>query len=80
MAGFAETGRISGNSAANAERAREMMGRQLSHMIRLVDDLLDVSRINQNKMELRRSRVLLADVISSAVETARPRSTTPGTS
>src|SRR5262249_3342184 len=36
------------------------------------DDLLDVSRISQNKMELRRSRVLLADVVSSAVETARP--------
>jgi PAS domain S-box-containing protein len=53
-------------------KARDIMERQLSHMVRLVDDLLDVSRINRNKMELRRSRVLLADVISSAVETARP--------
>ncbi|HEV7516913.1 MAG TPA: ATP-binding protein, partial [Thermoanaerobaculia bacterium] len=53
-------------------RTREMMGRQLSHMVRLIDDLLDVSRISRNKMELRRSRVLLADVVSSAVETARP--------
>jgi CheY-like chemotaxis protein len=41
-------------------------------MVRLIDDLLDVSRISQNKMELRRSRVPLADVVSSAVETARP--------
>jgi CheY-like chemotaxis protein len=41
-------------------------------MVRLVDDLLDVSRISQNKIELRRSRVQLADVISSAVETVRP--------
>jgi PAS domain S-box-containing protein len=49
-----------------------MMERQLGHMVRLVDDLLDVARINQNKMELRRSRVLLSDVMSSAVETARP--------
>ena len=49
-----------------------MMERQLGHMVRLIDDLLDVSRISQNKMELRRSRVLLADVVSSAVETARP--------
>jgi CheY-like chemotaxis protein/two-component sensor histidine kinase len=41
-------------------------------MVRLIDDLLDVSRISQNKMELRRSRVLLSDVVSSAVETSRP--------
>jgi PAS domain S-box-containing protein len=53
-------------------QARSMMERQLGHMVRLIDDLLDVSRINQNKMELRRSRVLLTDVLSSAVETARP--------
>jgi two-component system CheB/CheR fusion protein len=52
--------------------AREMMGRQLAHMVRLIDDLLDVSRISRNKLELRRERVLLADVINSAVETARP--------
>src|SRR5262245_37509771 len=52
--------------------AREVMTRQLAHMVRLIDDLLDVSRISRNKMELRRARVLLADAISSAVETARP--------
>jgi CheY-like chemotaxis protein len=49
-----------------------MMERQLGHMVRLVDDLLDVSRISLNKMELRRSRVLLANVVANAVETARP--------
>jgi CheY-like chemotaxis protein len=49
-----------------------MMERQLAHMVRLIDDLLDVSRISRNKMELRRSRILLSDVISNAVETARP--------
>jgi PAS domain S-box-containing protein len=53
-------------------KTRDMMDRQLSHMVRLIDDLLDVSRISLGKMELRRSRVLLADVVSSAVETARP--------
>jgi CheY-like chemotaxis protein/two-component sensor histidine kinase len=53
-------------------QARAMMERQLGHMVRLIDDLLDVSRITRNKMELRRSRVLLADAVSSAVETARP--------
>jgi PAS domain S-box-containing protein len=52
--------------------ARAMMERQLTHMVRLVDDLLDVSRINQQKMELRRARITLADVITSAIETARP--------
>src|SRR4029077_14099536 len=52
--------------------SREIMDRQLTHMVRLVDDLLDVSRISQNKMELRRSRVLLAEVVGSAVEATRP--------
>lgn len=52
--------------------ARDMMERQLGHMVRLIDDLLDVSRISRNKMELRRARILLSDVLSSAVETARP--------
>jgi PAS domain S-box-containing protein len=52
--------------------AREVMERQLGHMVRLIDDLLDISRIGQNKLELRRTRLLLADVVSSAVETARP--------
>ncbi len=60
-----------GNPDAVA-RARTMMERQLAHMVRLVDDLLDVSRINRNRMELRRSRLLLADVVNSAIETARP--------
>ena len=54
------------------DQAHRMMDRQLAHMVRLIDDLLDVSRITRNKMELRRSSVLLADIISSAVETARP--------
>ena len=49
-----------------------MMERQLSHMVRLIDDLMDVSRINQSKMELRRARISLQDVIHAAVETARP--------
>jgi CheY-like chemotaxis protein/two-component sensor histidine kinase len=41
-------------------------------MVRLIDDLLDVSRISRNKMELRRERVSLSDVVNNAVETARP--------
>ena len=60
-----------GNPRAVAN-ARAVMDRQLGHMVRLIDDLLDISRIGQQKLELRRSRVLLSDVVGSAVETARP--------
>lgn len=54
------------------DRARVMMDRQLAHMVRLIDDLLDVSRIGQNKMQLRRDRVTLAEVVESAVEASQP--------
>lgn len=64
--------RLAASDANAVAQARGMMDRQLSHMVRLIDDLLDISRISRNKMELRRSRVLLADIIHSAVETARP--------
>ncbi len=64
--------RLAEGDATAVAQARGMMERQLGHMVRLIDDLLDISRINRNKMELRRSRVLLADVVSSAVETSRP--------
>jgi len=67
-----EVMRLAGGDASIASRARAMMDRQLFHMVRLVDDLLDVSRISRNKMELRRERVLLADAVDAAVETARP--------
>jgi PAS domain S-box-containing protein len=53
-------------------KAWSMMDRQLTHLVRLVDDLLDISRINRDKMELRCAPVLLADVIGNAVETSRP--------
>ena len=49
-----------------------MMGRQLAHTARLVDDLLNVSRTGRNKIELRRARVPPAGVVGSGVETARP--------
>jgi PAS domain S-box-containing protein len=54
------------------EHARTLMERQLEQMVRLVDDLLDVSRISRGKLELRRERVDLARVVQSAVETSRP--------
>ncbi|MFO0864599.1 MAG: ATP-binding protein [Gemmataceae bacterium] len=64
--------RLAGSTADVAHQAREMMDRQLAHMVRLIDDLLDVSRISRNKMDLRKSYVTLAKVIESAVETVRP--------
>ena len=48
-----------------------MMDRQMTHLVRLVDDLLDVSRITSGKLELRRQRVLLTDVLAIAVEASR---------
>ncbi len=51
-------------------REREILDRQVGHMVRLVDDLLDVSRIIRGSVELRRARVDLAEVVADAIETA----------
>ena len=59
------------NSDAIRE-AREMMDRQVQHLVRLVDDLLDVSRIMRNRIELHRERLELATIVARAVETAQP--------
>ena len=50
----------------------EMMLRQVTHMVRLVDDLLDVSRIARGKIELRKERLQMAPVLLRAAEGARP--------
>jgi CheY-like chemotaxis protein len=55
-----------------AERIYEMMERQVDQMVRLVDDLLEVSRITRGKIELRRERVELGSVLRAALETSRP--------
>jgi PAS domain S-box-containing protein len=52
--------------------ARQVIERQAEHLSRLVDDLLDVSRITRGKIELRRERIPVSVIVSSAVETARP--------
>lgn len=52
--------------------ARDVIDRQIQQMTRLVDDLMDVSRISRGKIELRRERILLTTVIQGAVETSRP--------
>ena len=64
--------RLAGGDVSAISNARAIMERQLAHMVRLIDDLLDVSRISRNKMELRRSRVLFADIVQSAVESVKP--------
>ena len=64
--------RLSGEDAAAVEQARTMMQRQLTQLVRLVDDLMDISRITQGKLELRRERIELAAAVSSAVETSLP--------
>jgi PAS domain S-box-containing protein len=58
--------------AQTVERSRDMMERQVQHLVRLVDDLLDVSRVMRGKIELRRERVELATVVARAVETVQP--------
>jgi signal transduction histidine kinase len=55
-----------------AERARQVLVRQVDHMSRLIDDLLDVSRITNDKLVLQTDRIELAPVVAAAVETSRP--------
>jgi PAS domain S-box-containing protein len=65
--------RLSHGEPGAVEKARTMMERQLSQMVHLVDDLLDLSRISRGKIELRKERVELARVVQQAVETSRPQ-------
>jgi signal transduction histidine kinase/DNA-binding response OmpR family regulator len=52
-------------------RSREVLQRQTGHLTRLVDDLLDVSRITRGKIELRRAAVSVADIVARAIEANR---------
>jgi PAS domain S-box-containing protein len=49
----------------------DMMDRQMTHLVRLVDDLLDLSRITRGKLELRPQKVLLTEILGNAVESSR---------
>ena len=55
-----------------ADRERAIIERQVKHVVGLVDDLLDVSRITRGTIELKRDRVRLADVVAKAIEQASP--------
>ncbi|MGQ0524491.1 MAG: histidine kinase dimerization/phospho-acceptor domain-containing protein, partial [Betaproteobacteria bacterium] len=63
--------RMSG-AGATGTNIWEMMDRQINHMVRLVDDLMEVSRITRGKIELRRDALELGAVIAAAVETTQP--------
>jgi PAS domain S-box-containing protein len=52
--------------------ARRIMQRQTTQMVRLIDDLLDVSRISRNRLELRKEHTTIAEALESAIETCRP--------
>lgn len=54
------------------EQVQEMLERQVQHLVRLVDDLLELSRITGGKIELRKERVELATVVRNALDTSRP--------
>jgi signal transduction histidine kinase len=61
-----------GSTDARTARPVAIIRRQIQHLVRMVDDLLDVSRITRGKVELRRERLDLAEVLRHVVETARP--------
>ncbi|PYD88769.1 hybrid sensor histidine kinase/response regulator [Pseudomonas syringae pv. pisi] len=64
--------RLGGDNPAAVGKVREMMERQVGHMVHLIDDLLDVARISGGKLELKRQRADLRAILASAVETSLP--------
>jgi PAS domain S-box-containing protein len=64
--------RVARGDADVIEHSRAVMERQLAHLVHLVDDLMDVSRITRGKLELRRAQLALEAVLQAALETSRP--------
>jgi CheY-like chemotaxis protein len=64
--------RIAGSDTQRRSRAQDVIERQVKHLTRLVDDLLDVSRITRGKIELQCSPLQISGVISNAVEISMP--------
>jgi len=64
--------RLGGDNPAAVGKVRDMMERQVGHMVHLIDDLLDVARISGGKLELKRQRADLRAILASAVETSMP--------
>jgi PAS domain S-box-containing protein len=64
--------KLKGSGTPEVQWARDVIDRQMQQMTRLIDDLLDTSRIGTGKIELQRQRIELADVVHGAVEASRP--------
>jgi PAS domain S-box-containing protein len=64
--------RLAGNGNAKTAGVHEMMERQVDHLVRLVDDLLEVSRISRGTLTLRKERIDAAAVVRNALETSGP--------
>lgn len=64
--------RMTGGQDETLDSSVELMTRQVDHLVRLVDDLLDMSRINQGKIELRRERLELGELIAHTIKAIRP--------
>ena len=67
-----EVMRMAGDNPAAIARVRSTMERQVEQLVTLVNDLLDVSRITRGKLQLRKTRVELAEVVRSAMEASQP--------
>ena len=61
-----------GRTPEQLRQAEEIIERQVTHMSRLLDDLLDISRITRGTLELKKTRTELTSIIGAAIETARP--------
>jgi PAS domain S-box-containing protein len=63
---------LKGPASPELQWARDVIDRQMQGMTRLIDDLLDLSRISRNKLELRKERIELSRIVQGAIETSRP--------
>ena len=63
---------MEGLTERDVKTGRDVIARQVTVMVRLIDDLLDMSRISRNKLDICKERVELAAVLESAVESSRP--------
>ena len=64
--------KLAGQDAVATQGLAEMLERQVDHMVRLVDDLFEVSRITRGMIELRKQRIDMASVLRDVVATSRP--------
>ena len=64
--------RMTGPQGSAQERVLDTLDRQIQHIVRLVDDLLEISRLSRGKLEIRKERVDLVSVVEAALENTRP--------